>query len=167
MPDLRNAITWALAVGLVLALLTVGVERSRRLEAVTALAKYRADVAEATGRAEAAQREEEARRVAAIGKVVKDAQRDVERARGDAIAARVAGDGLREQLARYRRATCAAGQDSGTASGGPPADAAGDLLADVQRRLDAAADGIAAHADLASAAGRACERAYDALTPGK
>ena len=162
----RHLVTLGLIAALVLALLTVGVERSRRLEAVTALAKYRADVAEATGRAEAAQREEEARRVAAIGKVVKDTQKDVERARSDAVAARVAGDGLREQIARYRRATCAAGQDSGTASGGPPADAAGDLLAELQRRLDEASDGIAAHADLASAAGRACERGYGALRSG-
>ena len=67
-------------------------------------------------------------------------------------------------LAAARR-SCPAASGSTAAVGSPPADPAGDLLAELQRRLDEAADGIAAHADAARIAGQACQQSYDALTP--
>ena len=141
------------------------VERGRHREAVAAFASYRAEAAEAARRAEAAQREEEARREDEIKKVVTDARLQTHRAQRDAAGARAAGDSLRDELARARARSCVSGQDSATAPRGPPADPTFDLLADVQRRFDEATDGIAEHADRAIAAGRACERAYSALTP--
>ena len=89
---------------------------------------------------------------------------DLERARADAAAAADAGQRLRDRIAAIT-ATCGrAASDPGPASGSAPAVATADLLADVQRRLGEAAQGIAAHADAARAAGLACERSYDALT---
>lgn len=164
MIDIRNAAIVGLAVCAALAWGGALVERSKRQEAVAELASYRAEAAEAARRAEAEQREEEARREDEIKKVVTDARLQTHRAQRDAAGARAAGDSLRDELARARARSCASGQDSATAPGGPPADATERMLADVQRRLDEAADGIAAHADLAIAAGMACERAYDGLT---
>ena len=166
MIDIRNAAIVGLAICAALAWGGALVERSKRLEAVTALASYRAEAAEAARRAEAAQREEEARREDEIKKVVTDARLQTHRAQRDAAGARAAGDSLRDELARARARSCVSGQDSATAPRGPPADATERMLADVQRRFDEATDGIAEHADRAIAAGRACERAYDALTPG-
>ena len=141
------------------------VERGRHREAVAAFASYRAKAEEEGRRATQAARDEEARRGAELGKVVQDARLQTHRAQRDAAGARAAGVGLRDELARLRARSCAATGHPPAAEGGPPADPTFDLLADVQRRFDEATDGIAEHADRAIAAGRACERAYNALTP--
>ena len=141
------------------------VERGRHREAVAAFASYRAKAEEAGRRATQAARDEEARRGAELGKVVQDAEQETLRARGDADRARAAGVSLRQQLAAARARGCPTTVNPPAAEGGPPADPTFDLLADVQRRFDEATDGIAEHADRAIAAGRACERAYNALTP--
>ena len=164
MIDIRNAAIVGLAICAALAWGGALVERSKRLEAVTALASYRAEAAEAARRAEAEQRAEEGRRTAAMGRVVEDAQRNINRARSDAAAARAAGVGLRDELARARARSCAAGGDSAASEGGAAADATEALLANVQLRLDRAAEELAGFADESRAAGLACERAYGALT---
>ena len=84
----------------------------------------------------------------------------------DARLARSASDRLRERVAALTAARCpSAAHDSEPALAGPPADAAGYLLADLFSRLDAAAGELGEYADRARIAGAACERAYDALTP--
>jgi predicted nucleic acid-binding Zn-ribbon protein len=111
-----------------------------------------------------AAREEEARRTAAVQQEADHARQSIARAQADAAAAADAGQRLRAALTAARR-SCAASPSATVASGSAPADTSADLLADVQRRLDEAADGIARHADAASIAGNACQRAYQALTP--
>jgi hypothetical protein len=114
--------------------------------------------AEAIAKAEAATRAEERRKTAAVQEIANETARRLEVARADADAAATAGRRLRDAIATLRL-NCAA-----TAGRGDAAGAAADLLADVQRRLDEAADSIAGFADRAHAAGIGCERAYKAVT---
>lgn len=90
---------------------------------------------------------------------------DLDHARTDAAAARTAADRLRAHVAALA-ASCRAAVPASPAAAGsaPAAHTAGDLLADMQRRIDEAAGAIAAHADAARAAGLGCERDYDAVT---
>jgi hypothetical protein len=81
-------------------------------------------------------------------------------ARAETDAARAVGERLRQQLTALALASCSPASVAAAASPGPAADAARDLLADVQRRLDQATDDIARFADQASAAGALCERSY-------
>lgn len=109
-------------------------------------------------------RAEGERRYANLMEIATNAQAELDRARADAAGAADAAGRLRQRIAAITAARCPAPGDTATAGSSPPADPAVDLLADVQRRLDDAADGIARHADHARAAGAACERAFDALT---
>lgn len=92
-------------------------------------------------------------------------------ARADGARLRDAEQRLRDQLAALATASCGPAVAAASSGDGPAADAARNLLADVRERLDAATEGIAGFADAASAAGAACERAYDrahqALIPAK
>lgn len=124
--------------------------------------KAQAKAAEIALVAERAARAEEQRRVAAQQEIVNDHANDVAAARRDNDDARVAGDQLRAQINRVT-AACLAARDPALAGGGTTADATIDMLAELQRRADDAAERIARYADEASAAGRACERSYDAL----
>ena len=117
------------------------------------------------GEAVTAARAEEGLRFTALWEILNETQADRDRARADAAGAADAGVSLRRRIAALTAGCRAAASDSAPASSSPPADTTADLLADVQRRLDAAQDGIARHADEAHIAGRACERAYDALKP--
>jgi hypothetical protein len=84
----------------------------------------------------------------------------------DARSARSASERLQLRVAALTAARCpSAAHDSEPALAGPPAEAAGYLLADLFSRLDAAAGELGEYADRARIAGTACERAYDALTP--
>lgn len=108
-------------------------------------------------------RKEEGRRIAALQGVIDESKKDLEGARAAAAAASDAGQRLRDQLAALRRRGL--GTNSASAGSGKAADATGDLLTQLQRRLDAAADGTSRFADESHIAGRACERAYQSLTP--
>lgn len=108
-------------------------------------------------------RAEEQRRTEEVQKAADEATRSLARARADAAAAADAGRRLREQIAAIT-ATCRfAASDPSAAEGGASAGATADLLADVQRRLDEASDGIARFADAAHIAGATCERSYDGV----
>lgn len=94
-----------------------------------------------------------------------DAQRteaELSHVRSVAANAVSAGQRLRNQLSALARTSCGAATE-GTAidHASQATSATADLLADVHRRLDEAADGIAQHADQARIAGAACERAYE------
>lgn len=142
---------------------TVRLAEERAAHAATRAEHARAAVRaadNATAASEAA-REEEARDRAAMQGIIDATTSDLVRARADAAAAGDAGRRLREQIARTAAAACRApAGGAAAAAGGPAAGSAADLLADVRRRLDEAADGIARHADTGRVAGLACERAY-------
>lgn len=155
----------AIALAIALGALTLAAWDSARLKRADA-AGYKRAQSEYQARELAAvnaARAEEARRTAAVQKEADHARQDLTRAQADAAAAADAGQRLRAALAAARR-SCPAAAGSPAAVGSPPADPAEGVLADVQRRLDEAADGIAAHADAARIAGQACQRAYNALT---
>lgn len=106
-------------------------------------------------------REEDNRRTNALLETLNAAHADLARALSDRDRARAASDSL-QQRARALAATCTG--RAASAGAGQAAQGAGDLLADVLGRIDQAAGDIAAHADRAVIAGKACERAYDGLS---
>lgn len=111
-----------------------------------------------------AARDEERRVIAAQRESLDVTITKLDQARADAAAASTAGDRLRAQFAALAASCRAAVPASPAPAGSAPATpSAGDLLADVQRRIDQAAGELAAHADAARAAGLGCERDYDAL----
>jgi len=109
-------------------------------------------------------RAEDARRYANLMEIATNAQTELERARADAAGAADAAVRLRQRIAALAAARCPAPGNTSPSGSSAPADPAGDLLADVQRRLDDAASDLAGFADRARTAGAACERSYDALT---
>jgi Tfp pilus assembly protein PilV len=118
--------------------------------------------------AERANRAEEARRFNRAVEIADEAVQEFARAQRDADAAAAAGRCLRAHTARLL-AACGgrSAEDSAPAGPGAAASSTADLLAYVQRRLDAAAEGIARHADASRTAGLACERIGDSLRGGK
>lgn len=164
---LARTLPWLLAV----ALGAAGLQTCRLVLEQSAHARTQRDHAQqlgamerAAGEAVAAARTEEARRFAALWETLNETQAALDRAQSDAAAASDAGVSLRRRIAALTVGCRAPASDPTPTGGSPPADASADLLADVQRRLDEAADGIAQHADVARIAGQGCERAYDALT---
>lgn len=109
-------------------------------------------------------RAEDQRRYANLMEIAENAQTELDRARADAAGAADAAGRLRQRIATLTAARCPAASDTAAAGSSASADPAGDLLADVQRRLDEAATDLAGFADRARTAGAACERSYDALT---
>ncbi len=136
-------------------------------EVSDALAAHAADrAAWADGARQASEnfRAEETRRIAEHQEIVDAAITAQARALRDAAAARVAAGGLRDAARAAAARTCAATGNPAAATGGQASAPADLVLADV---LSSAADRaveLAAAADVAHAAGSACERAYGALT---
>ena len=114
--------------------------------------------------AEQSARAEERRRADALQGVIDETEQKLAAARADADAAADVGRRLRAQIAALAGRCRAPSGGTAFAGAGAPADPTGDLLADVQRRLDEATDGIARFADQSHAAGLACQRSYRALT---
>lgn len=141
-------------------------ERAAHAVTVATIAQERQANAKAVADAAENARQDERQRYEAQKEIADEANRQKDNALEQLDGARAAGDSLRAQLARARAllAACGAGKDSNAADGGAATDKTADLLADVQRRLDQAADGIGGFADRAFIAGTACERSYDALT---
>ena len=165
----RPWMIWALAVAALAALLGLQTVRlaDERADHQATKADYNKRVADAEKAGRQAvedARAEEQRRTAAVQGIADDAQKKLDAARTDAVAARDAGERLRARLAQLTAACRAASSNPNTANAGPAAEPTADLLADVQRRLDEATDGIAGFADSAYTSGKACERSYDALT---
>ena len=110
-------------------------------------------------------RVESERRFAAMQEITDEAIAEKDKARADADAAAAAGARLR---AKIRDLTLSiARHDPASAGNGAATGTAADLLDGLFGRLEEAENGIARYADEASAAGRACERSYDALTAPK
>lgn len=83
----------------------------------------------------------------------------------DARRADAAAVSLRDRARHLAAAARCARADPAVAASSPPADAPGDLLADMLGRLDEAAGELAQYADRARLAGQLCESSYEALTP--
>ncbi|WP_093299911.1 DUF2514 family protein [Variovorax sp. NFACC27] len=171
-PDLKTPLLWALGLGLVAALATAGIERTRaagaRADAATArkeLADYRATAAESGRLAERAARNTEQTWRSRVDGVIQDGQQQIARARDDAADAVRAARQLRDELAAYRAAIRAATAAPAAAAGGPPTTDPLDLLADLFGRADARAGELAAIADERGAAGAICERWARATEP--
>lgn len=167
---LARALPWLLAVALGAAGLQtyrLALEQSAHARTQREHVQQLSALEHAAGEAVAAARTEENRRFAALWETLNETQAALDRAQSDAAAASDAGVSLRRRVAALTAGCRAPASDPTPAGGSPPADASADLLADVQRRLDEAADGIAQHADAARIAGRGCERAYDALTQAR
>lgn len=165
---LARALPWLLVAALALAGLQtyrLAVEQGAHARTQRAHAQHLGDLERAAGEAVTAARAVESLRFAALWEILNETQADRDRARADAAGAADAGVSLRRRIAALTAGCRATASDSTPAGSSPPADTTADLLADVQRRLDDAADGIARHADEAHIAGRACERAYDTLKP--
>lgn len=165
---LARALPWLLLAALALAGLQtyrLAVEQGAHARTQRDRAQQLGELERAAGDAITANRAEEARRFSDLWEILNETQADLDRARADAAGAADAGVSLRRRIAALTAGCRATASDSAPAGSSPPADTTADLLADVQRRLDAAQDEIARHADEAHIAGRACERAYDALKP--
>lgn len=127
-----------------------------------AWAGERAAWAGAAAVAQAAARDEEARRQAAIDEVRNEGEKEL--ARRVAVERAAADVRLRDAAAEYaRRGRQAAGGARAAQPGAAAADPIG-VLAVVLGELDGMAEVYAAEADAARHAGLMCERAYDALS---
>lgn len=162
MPDLKTIGLFAAGAAIALLVALLGISRVQVAETRAEYQRYKAGTEEQARKASEDARAEEQRRQAEQTKVVADAKKQAQNALAAASAARTAGERLREQLAASRREACG---NPAPPPGSPATGPTPDLLADVQRRLDEAQDGIALHADQGRIAGLACERAYQALTP--
>ena len=142
--------------------LTSGLQTARLYKAEKASLEYQVAQGRAYVRAVDVAVEEGNRRVAAAQKELENARTKLAQLEAAAVAAGAAGERLRNELALARRRTTTC--NSPVADGSPTAEATERVLADVQRRLDEAADGIALHAGKSASAGATCERLYDSLT---
>lgn len=167
MPDWLNPYRWLLAGGLIAAAALGFTVWKHNLISEAERAGYDKAVAEARERelqAVKAARAEEQRRTQAVQGVANATRKELATARAAADDARRAGELLRAQLAAAG-ALCGGPANPAAAGGSPATNPAGGLLADVQRRLDEAADATLRFADESRIAGLGCERAYETLTP--
>jgi hypothetical protein len=92
--------------------------------------------------------------------IINDAQNKLKTAKAALPAAVAAGDELRNRIAQLTSKCSAPATAPSAGPGSPPANATDALLADVQRRLDKAAEELAGYADASRIAGQACELSY-------
>lgn len=151
---------WAAAIILVAVALWAAYSRGVSTE------RYRwenvqAKEAQARAAQQKANDDETVRRLTTQKEIAENAIRERDAARDDAVTAGAAGERLRAQVRNLTLSL--ASRDPGATGSSEAANATIDLLADVQRRSDEAADAIARYADEAAVAGRACEASYEAL----
>ena len=164
LPDLKTPLLWALGLGLVAALATAGIERTRAATARKDLADLRATVAESGRFAERAQRTQEQTWRTRVDGVLQDGQQQIATYRADADRAGAAERRLRAQLDAFRAAVRAASAAPVVAGVGPPAEAALDLLTELLGGSGAALRELGQFADAAYSAGTICERHADAVS---
>lgn len=134
-----------------------GYQRWRANSAAEVYQQAQIEAARKTEAALADNIRETARRLAAQQKATQDAELQTAKARADAGAAAGAAERLRQQLSALRAASAPAG-DTAAAGAGTT-----DRLADVLGQCADRYRDVAAAADRAVIAGRACEAAYNAL----
>ena len=151
---------WAAALALVAGALWAAYSRGVSTER-TRWQLAQAKEAQARAAQQKANDDESVRRLTTQKEIAENAIRERDAARDDAVAAGAVGERLRAQVRNLTLSL--ATRDPDATGGSETADATIDLLADVQRRSDEAADAIARYADEAATAGRACQASYDAL----
>jgi len=165
LPNLKTPLLWAMGLGLVAALATAGIERTRaaaaRADASAAreeIANLRATAAESARLAERAARNTEQTWRSRVDGVIQDGQHQIAVARADAATAAAGERRLRDQLAAYRTAVRAATATPTITGGRAPAESALNLLADLLGRSGTTLRELGQFADAARAAGITCER---------
>ncbi len=160
--------SWVWAILLAGSLATNCVSRnqlvSERLAHQTAKADFadeRAGKALELAAAEAAYRKKEQGWQTEKEGIINDAQTKLKTAKAALPAAVAAGDELRSRIAQLTSKCSGPSTAPSPGPGSPPTNATDALLADVQRRLDAAAEELAGYADASRIAGQACELSYD------
>lgn len=128
-------------------------------------ATERADLAGQVAAAEAAARTEEQRRQREIEGIQDEARGEMERASADARAADERAGGLQREVDRLRASRGATCDTIAAQRGKATGDAFG-VLADMFVEMERAGRELAAEADRRGVAGRACERAYSAVSGG-
>lgn len=172
MKRLIEAVPWRLVGWALLAALVFGagweVQSWRKDAEISAInedrARERRDQVLAQIKAVDDARIEERRRTAAQTEIANAAIQKANAAAADARMSDAAARELRARIAALVNVARTPG-DAGAVSGGAPAGAAVDLLADVLRWSDETSGELAEFADRAANAGEACERSYDALRP--
>ncbi|TBM09036.1 DUF2514 domain-containing protein [Hafnia paralvei] len=123
---------------------------------------------DALAQRQAEARIEERRRQQAINKVIQNASQQIYAAHNDAVSANAIASRLHEQTDKLaqrladRERAC-----NPTASGAGQTASGTQLLADLFKRADEEAGGMAAIADEARVRGLACEQAYSGLVPDR
>lgn len=126
------------------------------------LSDYRAQIAEASRKAEAAAREEERRRQAAVDQAEIKAKEKIDAANADADGARDAADGLQREVNRLRAsrsATCSAIAAGERKARGDAFSVLADVFQESVDRNRVLADAL----ERSRVAGKACEAAYDGI----
>lgn len=136
-------------------------EKTAHAETRTAFAEARAQAASAVAAAERRHRDTERRWSNRVQEVADGTQIALDEARKRGAAAVAAGDRLRDKITELAACADRGAPAPAVAGSGPTAGKTADLLADVQRRLDRAAEDLARFADASSIAGQACERAWE------
>lgn len=154
---------WAWALAVVLAWGAWNRHQARSVRAEFDQAKVAAAAERAASAAEAAA--ESLRRRRAHQEIIDAAHLKSAQLEASLAASADAGQRLRQRLAALDAQRCAG--DPAAAGGGQAASAASDLRAELSRRLDQAADGVARFAERSSIAGSTCEQSYDALRPAR
>jgi hypothetical protein len=166
---MRIALASALIGGAILAVKAwkESLREEGRAEARAECMAERERMKDAALRQAAANAQETQRRLAAQKEAQDAHDKEVARARADAVAARSASDRLRRQLAAVASDRRAAAGHPAAAAHGAPTDLGFDLLSDMFSLADQAAGELAERADEARAAGLQCQRAHEALTAPK
>lgn len=115
---------------------------------------------------EKAQRDEERRRQLETEEIVRNAEKEKQKAQADVVAANVAYDQLRGALAdiRLKYAASETSRLSADVASRQTAAETVNLLADLYEESDRRAGEIASYADAAASAGTVCELTYEAVT---
>lgn len=165
---------FAIGAAALLALSTIFVQRAEIGHFKVTLAAERADRAREQARAATASlaasekyRAREEQWTASQQEIANEGQRFAARARRDNVVADASSARLSGRFDAVAAVCRPAAADPAAAAGSAPAQDPGALLADVQRRIDAAAGQLASIAEERGIAGTACERSYDALTADK
>ena len=140
----------------------VSMAQTDAAQAVTALADYKAEIAERDRRGAVAALQETKRRIAALDEVQHNAEQQLQVARADAAGAAAALERLQQRLAAAEQRSRAAG-NSITAQLSQAADTTARVRADMLSRIGEAAGLYAGVADERGLAGGSCERAFDSL----
>lgn len=151
---------WAIVIALLLAAL--GAEHIRANHHKTAFAEFRLEVVKANAKAAEAFRKEEQRRQAAADEEAQNARDEIKLMEGDVLRAADVADGVRDELAAFKR-RAAARACAPIGGQGKPDTAALDMLSELYARADREAGELAIYADRLRIAGSACERTADAI----